>query len=71
MSLNHLAIILDGNRRWALSNNLESFEGHSKGAENLWQIIRDVDKKKINVNSLDNIMKIESEDFLDLNHDLR
>lgn len=48
MSLNHLAIIMDGNRRWALSNNLESFEGHSKGAENLWQIIKDVDKKKIN-----------------------
>ena len=48
MSLNHLAIIMDGNRRWALSNNLEAVEGHAKGAENLWQIIKDVDKKKIN-----------------------
>ena len=48
MSLNHLAIIMDGNRRWALSNNLKSFEGHIKGAENLWQIVKDVDKKKIN-----------------------
>jgi len=48
MSLNHLAIIMDGNRRWALSNNLKSFEGHVKGAENLWQIVKDVDKRRIN-----------------------
>lgn len=48
MSLNHLAIIMDGNRRWALSNNLKRFEGHNKGAENLWQIVKDVDKKRIN-----------------------
>ena len=47
MSLNHLAIIMDGNRRWASSNNLKSFEGHIKGADNLWQIVKDV-KKKIN-----------------------
>ena len=47
MSLNHLAIIMDGNRRWALSNNLKSFEGHVKGAENLWQIVKDVDNKRI------------------------
>ena len=46
MSLNHLAIIMDGNRRWALSNNFKSFEGHLKGAENLWQIVKDVEKKK-------------------------
>ena len=39
---------MDGNRRWALSNNLKSFEGHNKGAENLWQIVKDVDKKRIN-----------------------
>ena len=45
MSLNHLAIIMDGNRRWASSNNLKSFEGHIKGADNLWQIVKDVDKK--------------------------
>ena len=48
MSLKHLAIIMDGNRRWALSNNLKRFEGHNKGAENLWQIVKDVDKKRIN-----------------------
>jgi undecaprenyl diphosphate synthase len=29
--LNHVAIIADGNRRWAQENNLDSFEGHKKG----------------------------------------
>ena len=43
MKINHLAIIMDGNRRWAVSNNLPSYEGHQKGAENLWNIINDID----------------------------
>jgi len=30
---NHLAIILDGNRRWAAKHNLEPWEGHYHGAE--------------------------------------
>ena len=38
MKLNHLSIILDGNRRWAVSKNLPSYEGHKKGAENLWDL---------------------------------
>ncbi len=42
MKLDHLAIIMDGNRRWAYSNNLPSYEGHRKGAENLWDIIKNV-----------------------------
>ncbi|MDC0228207.1 polyprenyl diphosphate synthase, partial [Alphaproteobacteria bacterium] len=42
MKLNHLSIILDGNRRWALSKNLPSYEGHKKGAENLWDLIDNV-----------------------------
>ncbi len=33
--LNHLAIIMDGNRRWAKLNNLDLFEGHKKGCENI------------------------------------
>ena len=40
MYLNHLAIIMDGNRRWAVSNNLDLYEGHRKGAENLWSIVQ-------------------------------
>lgn len=30
-SLKHIAIIADGNRRWAKDNNLHVFEGHRKG----------------------------------------
>ena len=47
MKLNHLAIIMDGNRRWAYSNNLPSYEGHRKGAENLWDIINAVENFKL------------------------
>ena len=31
----HVAIIMDGNRRWAKKNNLSSSEGHKAGAKNL------------------------------------
>ena len=48
MSIKHLAIIMDGNRRWALSKNLKAYEGHIEGANNLSNIIQSVDKKKIN-----------------------
>ena len=40
LNLNHLAIIMDGNRRWAISKDLDAYEGHRKGAENLWSIIK-------------------------------
>lgn len=33
LSMQHLAIIPDGNRRWAARNKLGSFFGHQKGAE--------------------------------------
>ena len=39
MKLDHLAIIMDGNRRWARINELPSYEGHRRGAENLWNLI--------------------------------
>ena len=48
MSIKHLAIIMDGNRRWALSKNLKAYEGHIEGANKLSDIIQSVDKKKIN-----------------------
>ena len=31
----HIAIIMDGNRRWARQKNLDIREGHKKGAETL------------------------------------
>jgi undecaprenyl diphosphate synthase len=39
MNLQHLAVIMDGNRRWAKINGLSSHEGHQRGAENLWAIV--------------------------------
>ena len=34
----HIAIIMDGNRRWAKSKNLETKDGHKAGADNLEKI---------------------------------
>ena len=50
MCLNHLAIIMDGNRRWAISKDLDQYEGHRKGAENLWTIIEKT--KELNIKYL-------------------
>lgn len=36
----HIAIIMDGNRRWAKFNNLDAKLGHKKGAETLENIVR-------------------------------
>lgn len=33
--MKHLAIILDGNRRWARAHNLPTLEGHRRGYENV------------------------------------
>ncbi len=35
----HIAIIMDGNRRWALSRNLSPGDGHQAGAKNLEKIV--------------------------------
>lgn len=37
---NHIAIIMDGNRRWAKEKNVEIKEGHKAGAENLKRIAK-------------------------------
>ena len=36
----HIAIIMDGNRRWAKNNGLSTKEGHKAGAKNLENIAR-------------------------------
>ncbi len=38
----HLAIILDGNRRWAVEHGLPRFLGHTEGAKNLKPIVEAV-----------------------------
>ncbi|KKS65456.1 MAG: Tritrans,polycis-undecaprenyl-diphosphate synthase (geranylgeranyl-diphosphate specific) [Parcubacteria group bacterium GW2011_GWB1_42_6] len=37
---NHIAIIPDGNRRWAKKNKISSFLGHKKGSENFNGILK-------------------------------
>lgn len=37
---NHVAIILDGNRRWAKKNGLPILDGHRKGVETLMSVIK-------------------------------
>jgi len=36
----HVAIIMDGNRRWAKNNKLAVVKGHSKGAKNVMDIVK-------------------------------
>ena len=43
----HIAIIMDGNRRWARQHNLEVKEGHKKGAQNLENIAKYCNKIRI------------------------
>ncbi|MCW4045842.1 MAG: polyprenyl diphosphate synthase [Candidatus Bathyarchaeota archaeon] len=42
--LEHIAIILDGNRRWASENDLNPWLGHRKGAEKVEQLLEWCDK---------------------------
>ena len=42
MALTHLAIIMDGNRRWARQHTMRALAGHDKGAQNLKDIARAV-----------------------------
>ncbi len=45
--MQHLAIIPDGNRRWAAQNKLESFFGHQKGMETVRSAIKVCIKNEI------------------------
>lgn len=58
----HVAIIPDGNRRWARERGLESWEGHEAGAKTLEKVLRenlDLGVKHITFwgSSLDNLRK--------------
>jgi len=45
----HIAIIMDGNRRWAKKHNLPSIVGHTKGAETLTNIVKASIQLKIKI----------------------
>lgn len=46
---NHIAIIPDGNRRWAKEKGLPTFEGHKKGLENVINLGRLLRKLNIKI----------------------
>ncbi len=48
MKPKHIAIIMDGNRRWAKSNNFSILEAYEKGLETLNNTIQNCIKLKIN-----------------------
>tara|TARA_B100000989_G_scaffold222681_1_gene170267 strand:- start:8985 stop:9665 length:681 start_codon:yes stop_codon:yes gene_type:complete len=39
-NLNHIALILDGNKRWAKQNNVSNIHGYSKGFENIKNLVK-------------------------------
>lgn len=47
LQVNHLAIIMDGNGRWAQARGLERTAGHKAGAENVLNIMRAAQKFNI------------------------
>ena len=50
--LNHIAVIMDGNGRWAKLNNKTRLEGHSKGVSSVRKIIQKSIELKIDYLSL-------------------
>lgn len=58
----HVAIIPDGNRRWAKSRNLKPWQGHEEGAKNFEKIIQKALQKGVEClsiwgSSMDNLIK--------------
>ena len=58
--LDHIALILDGNKRWAKKNNLSNFNGYTKGFENIKNLVKFTLSKKI---SNLTIFTLSSENF--------
>ena len=46
-SINHLSIILDGNKRWAKNKNIPIIDAYSTGIQNVLNISKELIKKKI------------------------
>jgi undecaprenyl diphosphate synthase len=71
---NHVAIIPDGNRRWARNRGLDPWKGHEAGAENLERLIQAALKKGVKCfslwgSSMDNLLKrpiIEKKELLEI-----
>ena len=64
--LKHLAVIMDGNRRWAKDNHLPSFEGHRQGYDKMkeagqWCIDRGITTLTVYAFSTENWNREEAE----------
>ena len=58
----HIAVILDGNRRWSSLNNTDEFEGHLKGAQKFekfldWCLDANIKTVSAYVLSMENLVK--------------
>jgi undecaprenyl diphosphate synthase len=65
-NLKHLAIILDGNRRWAVEQGKPKIFGHTQGAKNLKRVLTTAKKHNIThittwALSIDNLKRDEKE----------
>ncbi len=47
--LNHIAIIMDGNGRWAISKGLPTFQGHKSGVDRIEGVVKVGAKHNVNV----------------------
>ena len=45
----HIAIIMDGNRRWAKENKIKAINGHKQGALKLLECLDFAIKKKVKI----------------------
>ena len=44
--INHVAIIMDGNGRWAEQHNLPRFSGHKKGLDKIPEVVKELINNK-------------------------
>lgn len=68
---NHVAFIMDGNRRWAMNHMMEAWKGHENGVLTVKEIIKEAVRLKILYfsfwgSSLDNITKRSKEEVAHL-----
>ena len=56
MKPRHIAIIMDGNRRWAKSNKHSILTAYEKGLETLLNTVNNLIKLRINTNTTSNLL---------------
>ncbi|MCS7135348.1 MAG: undecaprenyl diphosphate synthase family protein, partial [Candidatus Aenigmarchaeota archaeon] len=62
----HIAVIIDGNRRWARKRGLKDWKGHEKGAQRLeeflnWCLEEDIKEVSAYVLSTENLKRSKEE----------